>query len=272
MKRVAQATADVTEAICSLPGVPTLDWCDRAAAALAMIQPGTVAAVAIGNADADGTLRVLEAAGVAADRSGAPAFADALERLRRGLLPGAAFPWLPAHPAPGSVTIVPLKDQGIDRPRFAPLMDRWQTVRPTELIAGAVGLQGAAKDRVLVVEIALTQRTDAPPDAPTSILGATLPRLARRALGAIGMETADPSRWLTRREEEVLRNLLEGKSVPRIAVDLDRSPHTVHDHVKSLHRKLGASNRGELVSRALGHISPAFHERAAGGNTTPGRD
>jgi hypothetical protein len=29
----------------------------------------------------------------------------------------------------------------------------------------------------------------------------------------------------------------------------------VHDHVKSLHRKLDASSRGELVARALGHGS-----------------
>jgi hypothetical protein len=27
----------------------------------------------------------------------------------------------------------------------------------------------------------------------------------------------------------------------------------VHDHVKSLHRKLNASSRGQLIARALGH-------------------
>jgi hypothetical protein len=32
--------------------------------------------------------------------------------------------------------------------------------------------------------------------------------------------------------------------------------YTVHDHVKSLHKKLNANNRGQLVARALGHLGP----------------
>ena len=44
-------------------------------------------------------------------------------------------------------------------------------------------------------------------------------------------------------EEVVLAQILEGKSVRQIAEGLGRSPHTVHDHVKAMHRKLGASTR-----------------------------
>ena len=50
----------------------------------------------------------------------------------------------------------------------------------------------------------------------------------------------------------ILVELVSGASVREIAERIDRSPHTVHDHVKSLHRKLNASSRGELVSRYLG--------------------
>ena len=63
-------------------------------------------------------------------------------------------------------------------------------------------------------------------------------------------------------------HLALGKSVKQIASDLARSPHTVHDHVKSLHRKLNASSRGELIARALGHLAPnARLPRLAEGQT-----
>ena len=48
--------------------------------------------------------------------------------------------------------------------------------------------------------------------------------------------------------------LVLGLSVRQIAEELGRSTHTVHDHVKSLHKKLNANSRGELVARALGHL------------------
>jgi DNA-binding CsgD family transcriptional regulator len=43
-----------------------------------------------------------------------------------------------------------------------------------------------------------------------------------------------------------------GYSIREIAELLHLSHHTVQDHVKHLHSKLDASNRGELVARALG--------------------
>lgn len=57
---------------------------------------------------------------------------------------------------------------------------------------------------------------------------------------------------LTACEVRVLELLVEGRTVREIATEICRSPHTVHDHVKRLHRKLGATSRGELISRALG--------------------
>jgi len=73
------------------------------------------------------------------------------------------------------------------------------------------------------------------------------------------------TKWLTQREQIVLEQLTLGLSVRQIADELGRSPHTVHDHVKSLHRKLNASSRGELVARALGHtaIDPETHQHAS---------
>lgn len=66
---------------------------------------------------------------------------------------------------------------------------------------------------------------------------------------------SNPKAWLTEREQEILDELILGNSVRVIAESLGRSAHTVHDHVKNLHKKLGASSRGELIAKALGHTS-----------------
>lgn len=84
-------------------------------------------------------------------------------------------------------------------------------------------------------------------------LQAVLPLLRRTAFAALG--GAGQREWITPREQEILHDIMMGKSVPQIAKEHHRSPHTVHDHVKSLHRKLGATTRGELISKALGFIN-----------------
>ena len=55
---------------------------------------------------------------------------------------------------------------------------------------------------------------------------------------------------LTRRQREVLHLLGTGLTEKEVADDLDISIHTVHDHVKALHRTLGVGTRGELVGIA----------------------
>ena len=53
------------------------------------------------------------------------------------------------------------------------------------------------------------------------------------------------------RLREVLALLARGLSEKQIAAELDLSAHTVHDHVKALHRRLGVQSRGELLALAL---------------------
>jgi DNA-binding CsgD family transcriptional regulator len=65
-------------------------------------------------------------------------------------------------------------------------------------------------------------------------------------------ERDEPISWLSPREQEVLDRLVLGMSVREISEELHRSPHTIHDHVKNLHKKLNASSRGELIARVLG--------------------
>jgi DNA-binding CsgD family transcriptional regulator len=60
-----------------------------------------------------------------------------------------------------------------------------------------------------------------------------------------------PLDTLPLRLREVLGLLSRGLSEKQVAADLDLSVHTVHDHVKALHRRLGVQSRGELLALAL---------------------
>jgi DNA-binding NarL/FixJ family response regulator len=53
------------------------------------------------------------------------------------------------------------------------------------------------------------------------------------------------------RLREVLAGLARGLSEKQVAAELGLSPHTVHDHVKALHRRLRVQSRGELLALAL---------------------
>ena len=67
-------------------------------------------------------------------------------------------------------------------------------------------------------------------------------------------ETHPLAEKLSPREMQVLRGLTEGKSNKEIARDLDISEPTVKLHMKTLYRKLGASNRTQaaLIAREAG--------------------
>jgi DNA-binding CsgD family transcriptional regulator len=53
---------------------------------------------------------------------------------------------------------------------------------------------------------------------------------------------------LSPREESVLAELAQGATTAETARALQISPHTVRDHIKSLHEKVGVRSRAELVS------------------------
>jgi DNA-binding CsgD family transcriptional regulator len=56
---------------------------------------------------------------------------------------------------------------------------------------------------------------------------------------------------LTAREKEILRLLIGGYSMQKVADTLFVSYTTVNSHLKNLHRKLAVSNRAELVSKVI---------------------
>ena len=61
---------------------------------------------------------------------------------------------------------------------------------------------------------------------------------------------------LSKREEEVVRQVAEGLSNHDIAQQLHLSDHTVKNHLFHIFDKLGVSNRVELVLYAVSHLKP----------------
>jgi DNA-binding CsgD family transcriptional regulator len=277
---VLRAAVRMTERICALPAVATQDWCDRAASALLPVDQPSVSVVLIGQVDEHGVIIRVEATGVAGQtlaevtttvgRSPTSSTSTvaidpndaALMRVRGSMAQARELSWGPGTlpVAASRVTIVDRTQPTASAP--AGLLRRWEGVRFSGMLLGATGI--GHDRRMLVAEVALTGAAHNGLLEPSAMaMDAVMPSLARRAVMAIGLDPTDDTHWLTQREQIILQHLLLGKSVREIAGELGRSPHTVHDHVKSLHRKLNASSRGELVARALGHMEqPSISTRA----------
>lgn len=242
--------ASATEQICGLPAVATQQWCDQAAASLLSIREGVIVTVTIGAIDASGSFRHVEASGVA----GAGATAAWREQMRDRHRAAPDTGWRFGDPASWRTPrAAMLGDAEAALWRDSAAARAWADLGVVDMIAGAAPLSAEAPSRVIFAEIgAMTVGGFTP--AHVALVQAVMRPLANRALRAFGNSPQAAGRVLTAREQQVLERLTLGKSVKQIAAELSRSPHTVHDHVKSLHRKLNASSRGELIARALGHL------------------
>ncbi len=70
----------------------------------------------------------------------------------------------------------------------------------------------------------------------------------------------------TPRERQTLDLLLTGASEKSVAAQLGISPHTVHDYVKIIYRRLGVTSRAELMAHAIsrsGRTPPGTAARTA---------
>lgn len=69
------------------------------------------------------------------------------------------------------------------------------------------------------------------------------------------LESFSRTHRLSRREQEVVRLLVEGLDTTTMADRLSISRHTVRDHLKHLYRKTGTRSRGELVGLITGAVT-----------------
>ena len=75
-------------------------------------------------------------------------------------------------------------------------------------------------------------------------------RVSREVLEPRGLSLS----WLTAREQEVLRELAQGKSNRDIAESLWVSDDTVKSHLRRIYRKLGVGTRAEAVALYIGQL------------------
>ncbi len=239
----------MTERLCALPAVATLDWCDRAAESVSRLFPEGAACVWLGTIEPGGKVRQVEATGA----STAP--------NQRGLDPSELRSRIEQLSTLGfefdeRALSIGLCARASELSSGAPEHARavshvWRSLGPESIVVALVPLGAESGGRVLLIEAANLREESS--DRDVAVLSALMPTLTQRALVALGSEPCDRGSWLTPREQLVLEKLTLGMSVREIADTLGRSPHTVHDHVKSLHRKLSATSRGALIARALGH-------------------
>jgi two-component system, NarL family, nitrate/nitrite response regulator NarL len=77
------------------------------------------------------------------------------------------------------------------------------------------------------------------------------PEIAAGLVSEIRLRKQDDSPALTPREQEILRLIATGKSLPEIAKELFLGLTTVKTHVQHLYEKLGVSDRAAAVATAM---------------------
>lgn len=245
--------AHIARDLASLPGVATPDWCRRATSVFITHHPASrvwVQVIAASEGAGEGArLRRIEASGYA-EGAGCPRDPKP-ERLAIAFT-RAALDGLGQIGSPGVVSVAGLLAQN-PRPRGFTIL-----AQHPRLLVGVAEVGRASEEvagpRLLMVAWEAPGEASLPgvPSGDQLVLESVLPQLRDRLRRALG---CSPGRtpWLSVCEQRVLDLLADGLSVPEIASALGRSPHTVHDHVKRLHAKLGTKNRGTLLVRALGH-------------------
>jgi len=230
---LARFAAMVTR-IAGMPLIPTHDWTSQAAVAMCggsadhaalvrLVDPKTWRLLHIGasaGADSSGSTGLLLMHAERLSRSGA------VRAVGENIL----VPW-------SETTCHPFHAAGFDA-------------------GGIVHVSDAVHDR-LGVSLHIYHRGSAVESIEAEIVRASCVILAA-SLRQFTSAIAEPD-WLTARETAVLEHVVNGHTANEIAVLLERSPHTVHDHLKSIHRKTGATTRGELIAAAIGRraIKPA---------------
>lgn len=245
----AAATLDAVEHVSGLPAVPTRDWCQRSAETLANVvgARGRRMVFAVGVGRSGEHLESLDAVGV---HSTDPAVRTHVEQSLSRSTPIGRRPGGQAELSVVGASELARSDSWLR----SPLMRVVASQGMIGLLLGFGLITSGDPGRLLWIFGAGEAATESLIGGEASFIMVVLLALLRRSRLALGADPAEPIEWISDRERETLEHIVRGLSVREIAEQTGRSAHTVHDHVKSLHRKLRANSRGELVARALGHL------------------
>lgn len=261
---------EAAERIARLPAIVTQDWCASAAEHLVRLRTGSVCIVTVGREirEASG-----KQSGFEVDITGG---ASSVRTIGESSLSAVhvggskSIGWSFSDAVTGHF-LTTMGSMGVDA-RVARLRDlpswsswpittagkRWSRIGITELLVGRIAIEPGDQARVVYIEMGLPRDQSTFTRVEAILLGSLLESLRARAFAAFGPSRGTDLQRITRREQAVLEQLTLGRTVREIAERLERSPHTVHDHVKALHRKLKANSRGELIARYLGFTSDSM--------------
>jgi DNA-binding CsgD family transcriptional regulator len=257
LAKVGRLTSLGIEGISRLPAVGTLDWCQQAASGVSHLYPkGAIAVVLVRTAEGSSSMSPRQNRRLAGIIAGGVSIGGELAAVRQYQ---AAHASRLAEEVRARVEdlvdrLVPLDAEGTREfaslavTAFEPLFSN------ADVIVSTAPLDVGQRDRWIVTILARDPSDNTTNDRRTieASLFAVTESLSRKAAVALG---SDMDAWLSAREQAVLERLVLGHNVKEIAEEFGRSPHTIHDHVKSLHRKLHATSRGELIATALGLIN-----------------
>lgn len=248
-------SVQLTHRIDELPSIPTQDWVRRCSSALCTVHPDAAVISLVCTYDQDDDRMVLFSTGACTNNNDesletssrvAISMQDRSERLTK----------LDLH----------LPEQAMNYGLVAPmpsLSPSWSQTPIARIFAGAnyahpilhyVPIKTKSDAHLALISVIgfASDRVTSTPTESLALISAIHSPMRIRASAALGLVN-NPRAWLTDREHDILDQLIRGHSVRVIAEQLGRSSHTVHDHVKNLHRKIDASSRGELIAKALGH-------------------
>ncbi len=93
------------------------------------------------------------------------------------------------------------------------------------------------------------------PDFHAALLQLAAAEVAGKAGGAFRPNPAGEVPILTEKECEVVELLSLGLRPVDVGVKMHRSKHTVHEHSKAAHAKIGVDSRARLIARYFGRPS-----------------
>jgi len=242
-------TAEIAYEFNRLSAVPYEGWCEKAAQMIATKAPEAVVCVTIGQFEQSGAMRAVYCEGTHYPETMRPR-ARGVTGISKSVL--SSLNWWIKSDVPAVALLRNLSKN--KEWTSSPGGRQWTDLGIEHMIVGIGGLPGENERKHIAVEVGYPAEAEAQPgEACVAVLRSLMPLICGRA--GLAFNTRYNGLMVTNREVEVLESLIVGKSVRQIAQELGRSEHTIHDHVKALHKKLGATSRGQLIARALGHMS-----------------
>jgi DNA-binding CsgD family transcriptional regulator len=255
-RNTLELAANLASRSAGLPAIATCNWCQSAADALCIARSRCIAVVRFVRHDDGGPLRSQwPGPGVSSMPENQP-LVEAIRGALRHVTPDSIEQgdlWRRDPDDDCMIAAITL-DPGSPRTSLALSVLAFAGGRSALLASAEVDLLQGIELRVMIIESTINGEplfTESDAEA----LRAAMHEIVRRARLAFILGLGVAAESLNPREVEVLESLTRGKSIREIAVKMHKSTHTIHDYLKSMHRKIGVGSRAELIAMAAGRCA-----------------